>query len=132
MSRRVARQVHQDEGEHEDAHHDGHQLEQAATWQPTDPVGRFGSSLPAHESVVTAIACFAAAPDNYTEVISSAITLCDDTDTFAAMAGGICGAYAGASAVPPHLLGRLEDGPKGRTYLAALAERLFDQWCRSA
>jgi poly(ADP-ribose) glycohydrolase ARH3 len=105
-----------------------HQLERAATWQPTDPVGLFGSSLPAHESVVTAIACFTGSPDSYENAISSAIALGNDTDTVAAMAGAISGAYLGIDAVPGELLRRLEDGPEGRQHIADLAGRLFDRY----
>jgi poly(ADP-ribose) glycohydrolase ARH3 len=105
-----------------------YQLERAATWQPQDPVGMFGSSLPAHESVVTAIACFAAAPDSYTDLISGAIALGNDTDTLAAMAGCISGAYLGIKAVPENLLDRLEDGPKGRRHIASLANGLFERY----
>jgi poly(ADP-ribose) glycohydrolase ARH3 len=108
------------------------QLDRAATWTPADPVGMFGSSLPADRSVVTAIACFAATPHDYLAVVSSAIALGDDTDTVAAIAGGVCGALNGTDAVPRHLLDRLEDGPKGRTYIASLAERLFERYQRDA
>ena len=104
------------------------QLERAALWQPTDPVGTFGSSLPADRSVVTAIACFAATPHSYLDTIASALALGDDTDTVAAMAGGICGAYMGVAALPQNLLDRLEDGPKGRGYIETLARRLLVQF----
>ena len=108
------------------------QLGRAATWTPSDPVGMFGSSLPADRSVVTAIACFAATPTDYRAVLASAIALGDDTDTVAAIAGGICGALNGIACVPQHLLDRLEDGPKGRRYIESLAHRLFDQFARPA
>jgi poly(ADP-ribose) glycohydrolase ARH3 len=106
------------------------QLERAATWEPTDPVGQFGSSLPAHESVVTAIACFAATPDDYLSVVSGALTLGNDTDTLAAMAGGICGARLGAGGLPRHLLQKLENGKKGRDYIEVLAQQLLDRYLR--
>ena len=105
-----------------------HQLKRAATWAPRDPVGLFGSSLPADRSVVTAIACFAATPHDYEAVISSAIALGDDTDTLAAMAGGICGALNGIAAVPQRLFDLLEDGPKGRGHIAMLADQLFERY----
>jgi poly(ADP-ribose) glycohydrolase ARH3 len=104
------------------------QLERAALWQPSDPVGTFGSSLPADRSVVTAIACFAATPWSYTDTIASAIALGDDTDTVAAMAGAICGARIGTAGLPAMLLDRLEDGPKGRRYIETLARRLAEVW----
>ena len=109
-----------------------YQLERAARWTPSDPVGLFGSSLPADRSVVTAIACFAATPRDYPAVLASAIALGDDTDTVAAIAGGICGALNGVGVVPRRLLERLEDGPKGRRHIESLALGLFDRYEQSA
>jgi poly(ADP-ribose) glycohydrolase ARH3 len=82
--------------------------------------------LEAHRSVVTAIACFALSPDSYETTIASAVSLGGDVDTVAAMAGAISGAHLGVASLPAHLLGRLEDGPKGRTYIQHLAKRLHD------
>ena len=59
--------------------------------------------------------------DSYADAVGQVILLGGDTDTLAAMAGGIAGARLGLSAVPPSLLGRLEDSPQGRTYLLGLA-----------
>ena len=74
---------------------------------------------------MTAIACFAATPGDFEMAIARAIGLGDDTDTVAAMAGALVGAFAGVSAIPPGLLAKLEDGPaKGRAHIAELAERL--------
>jgi poly(ADP-ribose) glycohydrolase ARH3 len=72
-------------------------------------------------SVVAAIVCFASSPDSYPNAIARAIAVGDDTDTVAAMAGAISGAYLGADAVPAHLLAMLEDGPKRRGYIGQLA-----------
>ena len=56
----------------------------------------------------------------------------DDTDTVAAMAGSLVGAFAGVGAIPPALLEKLEDGPaKGRTHIASLAAKLFAQTRRT-
>jgi poly(ADP-ribose) glycohydrolase ARH3 len=102
------------------------QLATAARLRATDPVGTFGNSLEAHRSVTTAIALFAATPTDYPAAIRRAIGMGNDTDTLAAMAGAISGAHLGLSAVPAHLVARLEDGPKGRTYLLELAGRLHE------
>ena len=76
----------------------------------------------------SAIACFAATPGDFEMVISRAIGLGDDTDTLAAMAGSLVGAFAGVSAIPVGLLAKLEDGPaKGRGDIADLADRLLDR-----
>lgn len=101
-----------------------YQLSVAAALGPTDSPAVLGSSLRADRSVVTAIACFAAEPQSYEGTIARAIGLGDDTDTVAAMAGAISGAYLGAGAVPGRLLVLLEDGPKGRTHIDGLARRL--------
>jgi poly(ADP-ribose) glycohydrolase ARH3 len=99
----------------------------ASKLSPDDTLGTLGNRLEAHRSVPTAIACFARHPDSYAEAICHAISLGGDTDTLAAMAGALSGAYLGASALPQHLLDRLENGAKGRDYLSALAGRLHDR-----
>ena len=93
---------------------------------PTNPFDVLGSSIRADQSVVAAIACFASSPDSYPNAITRAIAMGDDTDTVAAMAGAISGAYLGADAVPAHLLAMLEAGPKGRSYIEQLAGRLAE------
>jgi poly(ADP-ribose) glycohydrolase ARH3 len=98
----------------------------AAKLKPSDPLNGLGSTLHAHRSVVTAIACFAASPADFKQVCARAIGLGDDTDTLCAMAGALVGAFAGRGAVPPRLVAQLEDGPaKGRAHLLALAGRLL-------
>jgi poly(ADP-ribose) glycohydrolase ARH3 len=90
-----------------------------------DTLSVLGNSLEAHRSVVTAIACFAVSPRSYEHAISRAISLGNDTDTLAAMAGAIRGAHLGVRAIPGHLLDKLEDNHKGRTYIHQLAVRLY-------
>ena len=97
----------------------------ATKLRPGDPVSGLGSTLHAHRSVVTAIACFAGSPDDFESAVGLAIGLGDDTDTVAAMAGALVGAFGGTAAIPPGLLAMLEDGPpKGRTHITALAAAL--------
>ena len=93
-----------------------------------DEMISFGSSLPAHRSVTTAITCFTCSPNSYMDTISRAIALGDDTDTVAAIAGALSGAYLGINAVPTHLLEKLENGPKGRDYIDGLANDLYLQF----
>ena len=101
-------------------------LRVAAKLRLGDPVSGLGSTLHAHRSVVTALACFANTPGDFESAVGLAIGLGDDTDTVAAMTGALVGAFAGLAAVPPGLLAKLEDGPaKGRSHVAALAARLF-------
>ncbi len=96
----------------------------AAAAKSPDDVARLGNGIKAPESVPTALALFAASPESYAEVIGRAILLGGDTDTIAAMAGALAGAHLGADAIPAHILRRLEDDAKGRTYIADLAELL--------
>src|SRR5262249_12672790 len=49
------------------------QLSAARRLKRTESVGTFGNSLEAHRSVTTAIAIFAAAPDDYLAVVARAI-----------------------------------------------------------
>jgi poly(ADP-ribose) glycohydrolase ARH3 len=87
----------------------------------------FGNGIEAQSSVVTAIACFGLTPDSFEQTIANAVLLGGDTDTIAAMAGAVSGAYLGTSALPQKLLAELENEGKGRDYLIRLAEKLHDQ-----
>ena len=93
-----------------------------------DEMISFGSSLPAHRSVTTAITCFTGSANSYVDTISRAIALGDDTDTVAAIAGALSGAYLGINAIPEHLLEKLENGPKGRDYIDKLANELYSKF----
>lgn len=101
-------------------------LRRAAQVGPGE-LAELGNGIQAVESVPTALACFASAPDDYGLAISRAIFLGGDTDTIAAMTGALSGAFLGIQALPAPLLQRLEDHPegKGRTYLLRLAEKLW-------
>jgi poly(ADP-ribose) glycohydrolase ARH3 len=101
-------------------------LRTAARLTPGDTVSVLGNSLEAHRSVATAIACFALAPHSYPDAVGRAIGLGNDTDTLAAMTGALSGAHLGLAAVPQHLLDKLEDGAKGRTYIHGLGVRLHE------
>jgi poly(ADP-ribose) glycohydrolase ARH3 len=89
-------------------------------------LGVLGNGIEALESVPTAVACFACSPDSYPEAVASAILLGGDTDTIAAMAGALSGAYLGEGAIPTEWLDALEDEPesKGRSAITRLAESL--------
>ena len=99
------------------------QLRTAAKLTPEDSV-YFGNSLEAHRSVTSALLCFAFSPDSYERTVASAIGMGNDTDTLAAMAGALSGAYLGHSALPAASLARLEDGTRGRSYIDQLAVKL--------
>ena len=101
------------------------QLNRAAELGADEGIGQFGCALEADRSVVTAIAAFAESPMSYEGVVSSAIALGGDVDTVAAMGGAMSGALLGVSAIPKKLIGMLEDGQKGRSYLRELGETLY-------
>jgi poly(ADP-ribose) glycohydrolase ARH3 len=103
-------------------------LEAAARLRRQHSLAFLGSSLEAHRSVVTAIACFTVSPESYEEIIARAISLGDDTDTVAAMAGAIAGAHLGIEGVPSRALAQLENGTEGRAYIELLARRLHDAY----
>ncbi|OWK40240.1 ADP-ribosylglycohydrolase family protein [Fimbriiglobus ruber] len=87
-----------------------------------------GNQITALHSVPTAIASFALTPESFAETIGNVILLGGDTDTLAAMAGALSGAYLGASRLPPRLVLLLEASPKGGAYLVKLAHALFDRY----
>lgn len=100
-------------------------LRRAARVDEARNLALFGNGIEAPSSVVTAIAAFALTPNSYEQTIGNAILLGGDTDTIAAMAGAVSGAYLGWSAVPEDLLASLEDRHQGRTYIRDLAVQLF-------
>ncbi len=85
-----------------------------------------GNTICAHESVPTALACFASDPDRFVAAVGGAILLGGDTDTIAAMTGALAGARLGEAAIPPPWLDALEEGDAGRSYLLALGTRLAE------
>jgi poly(ADP-ribose) glycohydrolase ARH3 len=98
----------------------------AARIHADDQLISLGNGIAALESVPTAIASFTLTPESFAETIGNVILLGGDTDTMAAMAGAISGAFLGIGAIPPVLLEQLEDSTKGRSYLIALADRLCE------
>lgn len=88
-----------------------------------EQVSEFGNGIEAHESAVTAIACFSLHPDDYEAAIATAIWQGGDTDTIAAMAGALVGARVGARELPQEPVLRIEH--KGfLSELEDLAQRL--------
>jgi ADP-ribosylglycohydrolase len=74
-------------------------------------------------SVPTAILA-ASLHTSFEDPVASAIRCGGDTDTLGAMTGALAGARDGASSIPKHWLDALEDGPRGRTHVEALARAL--------
>jgi poly(ADP-ribose) glycohydrolase ARH3 len=84
-------------------------------------VAVLGNGIEAPRSVPTAIYCFLRQPQSYRNTVIYAISLGGDTDTIAAMAGAISGAYLGIEAIPSEWRAKLEN----REYIESLAEDLW-------
>lgn len=61
------------------------------------------------ETVASALYCFLNTPADFMTTVSAAVMGGGDTDTVAAIAGAISGAYNGVSDMPEHLVGKVED-----------------------
>ncbi len=105
-------------------------IETAAHIQSADGLADLGNRIEALHSAPTAIASFALTPESFEDTISNVIFLGGDTDTLAAMAGALSGAYQGERRLPARLIGLLESSPKGRDYIRKLAADLFASYCR--
>jgi poly(ADP-ribose) glycohydrolase ARH3 len=106
-------------------------LDEASELQTPEQLARLGNQIEALHSVPTAIASFAIAPESFEETIGNVILLGGDTDTLAAMAGALSGAYLGPSRLPSRLIGLLESSPKGRNYLTELSTQLLTVYHRA-
>lgn len=87
-----------------------------------------GNDSRSFHSVPAAFYSFLAHPEDPEQALITAVSLGGDTDTIAAMAGALCGAYRGAEAWPDRWMGALEQGPRGRDYVTGLADDLFLTW----
>jgi poly(ADP-ribose) glycohydrolase ARH3 len=105
-------------------------MEEASRVRVPDDLAALGNRIEALHSVPTAIASFALTPESFEATISNVIFLGGDTDTLAAMAGALSGAYLGVGNLPKRLVDLLESSPKGRTYLQQLAGQLFAVYTR--
>jgi poly(ADP-ribose) glycohydrolase ARH3 len=103
-------------------------LSQEKRLHAREVVQSLGNGVEAHLSVPSA--CYIAltySPD-FCEAIRVAISLGGDTDTIAGMVGAIVGAHVGEKGLPKEWIEQLEDGPRGRSFVRSLADRLFDTW----
>lgn len=100
-------------------------LRQAAAVGSPAELAELGNGIAALESVPTALASFGLEPESYEKAVGQAILLGGDTDTIAAMAGALSGAYLGTAGLPRRLVDLLESSAKGRTYLSDLAARIY-------
>lgn len=87
-----------------------------------------GNDSRAFHSVPAALYSFLARPEDPEQALIIAVSLGGDADTIAAMTGSLSGAYAGGHAWPARWMDELERGPRGRDYVAGLADDLFLTW----
>jgi poly(ADP-ribose) glycohydrolase ARH3 len=83
----------------------------------------FSRDVSAIGAVPAAMAAFLINAD-FQDTVLTAVNCGGDTDTISAMAGALAGAYYGYSFIPSAWLEPLENGEKGRDYMAVLAEEL--------
>jgi ADP-ribosylglycohydrolase len=83
----------------------------------------FPRDVSAIGAVPAALAAFLLNAD-FQDTVLTAVNCGGDTDTIGAMTGAIAGAYYGYSSIPSAWLEPLENGEKGRDYVASLAEEL--------
>jgi ADP-ribosyl-[dinitrogen reductase] hydrolase len=67
-------------------------------------------------------------PTDFRRAIESVVLLGGDTDTVAAITGGLVGATVGRAGLPAEWLARLGDWPRSVAWMDALAERLARQF----
>jgi len=92
-------------------------LEQAqgllSTGTPTEEaLAVLGTSGYVVETGASALYCFLRTPGNFMTTVASAVKGGGDTDTIAAIAGAISGAYNGVASMPQHLVEQVEDSMK--------------------
>ena len=96
--------------------------------QAREVVQFLGNGVEAHFSVPSA--CYIAitySPD-FCDAVWAAISLGGDTDTIAGMVEAIVGAHVGEKGLPAEWIEQLEEGPRGRSFVKRLADRLFETW----
>jgi poly(ADP-ribose) glycohydrolase ARH3 len=87
---------------------------------------RLGANATALGSVPTSLYCFLSQTESFEAALVLAISLGGETDSIGAMTGAIAGAHHGLSGIPSRWRDGLEDGPKGRSYIERLADRLLE------
>ncbi|MBI3924484.1 MAG: ADP-ribosylglycohydrolase family protein [Armatimonadetes bacterium] len=102
----------------------------AAGLEPSALAQSVGTGVTALEAVPMAICCFLAHPESFERVIEEAVFLGGDTDTIAAMAGAIAGAFLGSSAIPPRWLERVQEEHYTPERVERLAEALLEKALR--
>ncbi len=90
--------------------------------RPEEALDILGTSGYVVETVASAVFCFLNTPQDFKSTVVHAVLGGVDTDTTAAVAGAISGAFNGADRIPPDWISGLEDNEA----LASMAGRLFE------
>lgn len=75
-------------------------------------------------TTIMASYCWLRHPSDFRRAVTSAVLLGGDTDSVAAIVGGLVGAHVGAQQLPPELVKGLAGYPHGTAWIAKMAERL--------
>lgn len=96
-------------------------LEQALRMSdPSAALAHIGEGWVAEEAVLAALFCFLQFPRDYLAAVRLAANTSGDSDSLAALTGGLNGAYLGIQALPSAWVGRIEKS----AYLRDVAQRL--------
>jgi ADP-ribosyl-[dinitrogen reductase] hydrolase len=92
----------------------GHRLKEAQSLLAQDTLtpealALLGTGGYVVETAASALYCFLRSPDDFLSTCSAAVVAGGDTDTTAAVAGAISGAYNGVGRLPAHLVAEVED-----------------------
>jgi ADP-ribosylglycohydrolase len=77
-------------------------------WSPEHVLSQWGNGPYVLESLPFALYCFLRSPEDFSQILSTAVNYGGDADTVASMACAIAGAYLGVDAIPESLLQGLE------------------------
>lgn len=80
-----------------------------------------------NHTVPVCLYCWLRHPGSYEDAVSSIISLGGDTDTTAAIVGGMAGATLGEAAIPPAWTTGLLDYPRSVPWIRRLGRRLAEQ-----
>lgn len=75
-------------------------------------------------TTIMATYCWLRNPSDFRRAVTSAVLLGGDTDSVAAIVGGLVGAHVGAKRLPPELVNGLGGYPHGAVWIEKMAERL--------
>lgn len=81
-----------------------------------------------YHTVPLALYCWLQHPENFRRAVEEVIDLGGDTDSTAAIVGGMAGATTGASGIPEEWIGGILEWPRSVTWMRALALRLANQF----